>query len=131
MKSYFKNYNVRYAYEQKELPNGKFDRIVIPQIDIIYFSELVNEKIVAPAGFRSDGASVPRIFWNLFPPFHRYLLAAIVHDHLCVQGKSKTSKYSSKQVHKIFHEAMKVLKVPRRTRWPMYTAVKFFGPKWK
>ena len=38
--------------------------------------------ITVPAGFQSDGASVPRFFWRIvFPPGDtRALLAALVHD---------------------------------------------------
>ncbi|WP_442908701.1 DUF1353 domain-containing protein, partial [Hydrogenovibrio sp. 3SP14C1] len=33
-----------------------------------------------PEGFISDGATVPRIFWPIFPPIGRYLKATLVHD---------------------------------------------------
>ena len=40
------------------------------------------ENLTVPAGFRSDGASVPRFFWRLvFPPGDALALrAAILHD---------------------------------------------------
>ena len=40
--------------------------------------------IVIPAGFESDGASVPRIFWRLiFPPTDtRAIRAAVFHDYI-------------------------------------------------
>ena len=40
--------------------------------------------LTIPAGFASDGASVPRFFWRLvFPPGdHKALKAAFVHDFL-------------------------------------------------
>lgn len=39
--------------------------------------------IVIPKGYITDGASVPRIFWSIFPPNKaEYLSAAIVHDYL-------------------------------------------------
>nr|DAV19986.1 MAG TPA: Protein of unknown function (DUF1353) [Caudoviricetes sp.] len=39
--------------------------------------------IVIPRGYITDGASVPRIFWSIFPPNKaEYLSAAIVHDYL-------------------------------------------------
>lgn len=34
------------------------------------------------AGFITDFASVPRIFWNLLPPTGRYARAALLHDKL-------------------------------------------------
>ena len=39
-----------------------------------------------PEGFVTDGASVPRIFWSVFPPVGRYFVAAIVHDYALEQG---------------------------------------------
>ena len=35
-----------------------------------------------PNGFITDFASVPRLFWNIFPPIGNYRNAAIVHDYL-------------------------------------------------
>ena len=46
--------------------------------------DLTVEGITVPAGFASDGASVPRFFWRLvFPPGdQKALKAAFVHDFL-------------------------------------------------
>lgn len=41
-----------------------------------------------PDGFVTDGASVPRALWWLFPPTGRYFLAAVVHDYLLSIGYS-------------------------------------------
>lgn len=41
---------------------------------------------VVPAGFVSDGATVPRILWPIFPPIGRYLKATLVHDYYLQQG---------------------------------------------
>lgn len=38
--------------------------------------------VIVPKGFKTDLASVPRIFWRAFPPFGEYSQAAIVHDYL-------------------------------------------------
>lgn len=39
--------------------------------------------ITVPAGFETDGASVPRLLWCLFPPFGGdYDEAAVLHDYL-------------------------------------------------
>lgn len=42
--------------------------------------------VVVPAGFVTDGASVPRPLWPLFPPTGRYFAAAVVHDWLLSNG---------------------------------------------
>lgn len=36
--------------------------------------------IIIPAGFETDGASVPRLLWFLMPPFGVLLKGAILHD---------------------------------------------------
>ncbi len=47
-----------------------------------YESDLLGRRIVIPKGFRTDGASVPRLFWNIIPPWGRYGMAAVIHDYL-------------------------------------------------
>lgn len=40
--------------------------------------------VTVPAGYMSDGASVPRILWPLLPPWgDRATRAAILHDFIC------------------------------------------------
>ena len=44
----------------------------------------VKKLFVIPAGYKSNGANIPRLFWWLIPPFKpKYLPAVIVHDYLC------------------------------------------------
>ena len=38
--------------------------------------------VTAPAGYETDGASVPRAVWWLLPPFGSYREAAVIHDYL-------------------------------------------------
>jgi hypothetical protein len=45
-----------------------------------------------PAGFIFDGASTPRIFWSILPPFKDVKVAACIHDYLCTQAKSKADR---------------------------------------
>lgn len=40
------------------------------------------EEVMAPVGFVTDLASIPRIFWSLLRPDGNYAYAAIVHDYL-------------------------------------------------
>ena len=86
-----------------------------------------NRWVYVPEGYLTDGASVPRLFWNLVPPWGVYGQAAIVHDYLCeflsitVDGMSQN--ITRKQADRIFLEAMKVLEVPAYLRYPMFYAV--------
>lgn len=42
------------------------------------------ETIKIPAGYKTNGANVPRIFWSIFPPNSpEYLSAVVAHDYLC------------------------------------------------
>jgi hypothetical protein len=90
-----------------------------------YQSDLLNDAgnpflVRVPKGFVTDLASIPRIFRFFFVKNGRHRAAAIPHDYLCRLGK----KVSRVTADKIFLEAMKVLGVPRRRRWPMYWAVR-------
>lgn len=93
-----------------------------------YVTSLVPDSplITVPAGFPSDGASVPRIFWGIFPPSGQYTMAAVLHDFLC-----DYKVFDSRTSHRIFAEALKDLGVPRRVRYPMASAVRIGGPRWK
>ncbi len=64
------------------LENGKEYRIL--EEFIYYRSEQKDIKIVVEKGFITDFASVPRIFWSIFPPFGVYTKSAVLHDRLCV-----------------------------------------------
>ena len=75
-----------------------------------------------PAGFQTDFASIPRIFWNILPPIGPYAQAAVVHDYLYQQGfvDRKTAELT-------FLEIMKNDGVNCFVRYLMYAAVRVFG----
>jgi hypothetical protein len=79
--------------------------------------------VVVPAGFVTDFASIPRLFWTLVGhPAGRYAQAAVLHDFL----------YSSRAVprgeaDRIFREAMQVLGVPAWQRWAIWAGVRLGG----
>ena len=74
------------------------------------------------AGFITDFASIPRIFWNILHPTGEYGKAAVIHDWLY-----RTHECSRKQADEIFYEAMTVLGVAWWKRATMYRAVRWFG----
>lgn len=95
--------------------------------------------IDVPKGFVTDLASVPRVIWNLFPPFGKYTEAAIVHDAL-YRGQAKfydcvvaspapfvVEAYTRKDSDEIFLAAMEALGVSAVTRYILYAAVRTFG----
>ena len=107
----------------KETQRGK-ERVLILTEPFRYESDYLGRVVEIPAGFSSDGASVPKALWWMYHPFGRYLKAAVVHDWFCV-----TQKITYKEAAIVFREAMAVCGVNKWRRQKMYWAVKFFGPK--
>ena len=80
-----------------------------------------------PAGYQTDGASVPAIFWSLYPPFTgKYRAAAVIHDYFCY---AKSRRWQA--THQVFYFAMLAAGVEERQAKVMYGAVYFFGPRWE
>jgi len=110
---------------------NKFTRIVTLNRTLHYRSDILGHTIAVPAGFVSDGASVPRALWSIYPPFGKYLEAAVVHDWFCVLGHKGESPIDYKMAAKVFDEAMKVCHVNKWRRFKMYWAVVLGGPKFQ
>ncbi|HAF4828314.1 TPA: DUF1353 domain-containing protein [Salmonella enterica] len=81
-----------------------------------------SDVIEVPAGFVTDLASVPRIFWTFLPPDGKYAKAAIIHDYLY-----DNALRTKREADRIFLDGMTVLGVPRWKRTIMYWAVRLFG----
>ena len=86
-----------------------------------------NAWVTVPAGYLTDGASVPRALWSLIPPWGAYGQAAVVHDLVCeylsvtVDGKPK--RITRAACDDILFEALVVLDVPEVQRQAIYQAV--------
>jgi hypothetical protein len=96
-------------------------------LDIVDYETPEKEIITVPRGFVTDFASIPRVFWNVLPPFGRYTAAAVIHDYLYF-------KQDRERLHAdlIFLWAMQELQVERWKRHSMYQAVRIFGQRpWK
>ncbi len=95
-----------------------------------YYYEVNGYVIHVPKGFVTDLASVPRIFWAVFPPFGRYTPAAIVHDFL--YSEYNNTGINRTLADKIFLFIMKELGVGYFKRQAMYRGVRMFGEMaWK
>lgn len=79
-------------------------------------------KVTVPAGTKTDLASIPRIFWRIFPPTGRYNRAAVVHDFLY-----SVPECSSFLADAIFRECMAQLEVPLWRRVVMYYSVRLYS----
>jgi hypothetical protein len=78
--------------------------------------------VIVPAGFETDFASIPRMFWPLLPHDGPWAQASVVHDYLYERGTC--SRFLADA---IFRDAMAALGVPWYRRVPMYYAVRLFG----
>lgn len=87
-----------------------------------FFSSLGT--VSAPAGFVTDGASIPRVFWNILSPFGDYFGAAVIHDFLY---SPHNTEFSRDEADSIFLEGMNAKGVPFLRRAVIYSAVRAFG----
>ncbi|EDX2760096.1 DUF1353 domain-containing protein [Salmonella enterica subsp. enterica serovar Braenderup] len=87
-----------------------------------YLSDDESDVIEVPAGFVTDLATVPRVFWSVMPPDGKYAKAAIIHDYLY-----DNALRTKKEADLIFLDGMAVLGVPKWKRIVMYLAVRIFG----
>jgi hypothetical protein len=78
--------------------------------------------INVPIKFRTDFASVPRIFWVIISQWGKYGNAAVIHDY-CYWAQTRSRKESDG----IFLEAMGVLGVGWVTKHILYWSVRLFG----
>lgn len=89
-----------------------------------------NRWVDVPEGYLTDGASVPRAFWSLIPPWGVYGQATVVHDLLCeyltIVEDGRPKRITRQQADLILLEAMQVLEVPEVTAKTIYNAVKLY-----
>ena len=101
---------------------GRYATLVLP----LTYAVNSAEDYTVPAGYRTDGATVPRFFWRICPPWTgNYRKAVVLHDWLC-----DTKEIPYQRVHEIFAESMEALEVPIFQRTLMAIAVRRWGPKW-
>lgn len=80
--------------------------------------------ITVPRNFETDGASIPRVFWNILSPFGDYFPAAVIHDFLY---SPYNTEFDRAEADYIFREAMYHLGVPWFRRDLIYAAVRACG----
>ena len=87
--------------------------------------------ITVPAGFESDGASVPRFFWRLvFPPGDSQALrAAIIHDYIY---RKQPEGWGREEADRLFCDILVADGVPKWRARLAYRGVRLFGERsWK
>lgn len=90
--------------------------------DVVYQDR--DGTITIPAGFVTDGATVPRVLSWLYPKYGVYLKAAIVHDYL-LEHVLPRGQITSNRVDEIFKEAMEALDIPKFRQWAMWCGVRW------
>lgn len=78
--------------------------------------------VSVPKGFITDLASIPRVFWNLLPPFGKYTNAAIVHDYLY-----RTHLCSRAMADYVIWQGMRASRVGFAVRLLIWGNVRLFG----
>lgn len=91
-----------FDYEMGELGSGRFIRV--------------------PAGFKTDFASVPQIFWNILPPWGTYGKAAVLHD-----WNYKKQEFGRAFCDAVLLESMEALGVVWWKRFLIYRGVRLGG----
>jgi len=87
-----------------------------------YFNSPSLGWIEVPTGFDTDYASVPRIFWSVYPPDGSYTEAAVVHDFLYDEQPCTRAEADA-----VFMEAMVALGVPWLRRQILHKSVRAGG----
>lgn len=77
--------------------------------------------VKVPGGFVTDGASVPRWAWPIFPPVGRYFAAAVVHDYVLSLGVDWPTANS------IFRRALEELEIAGWRLRLLVAAVRVYG----
>lgn len=83
--------------------------------------------ITVPKGFKTDGASVPRVFWGLFDPFGPWFPAALVHDFLYSRVSDAFGDFNRAIADRVFLDAMTDAGVDSLRRRIIYMAVRVGG----
>jgi hypothetical protein len=107
----------------------KFKRVAVKPFDKYKFEVVEDLKVslncidfTLPKGYTTDGASIPRIFWSLYPPYKpEWLTACVIHDYLCSQAMHAQDKYEAYKLADLaFKESLEYLKVNKITVFIFY-----------
>ena len=108
----------------EERPDGRTWRL----LDELRYRTRRGAVLPVPAGFVTDFASIPRIFWSLVPPLGRYNRGAVLHDWLYRQAaRGGEPDLDRAAADRLLLEAMAESGVPWLTRWIIYLGVRLGG----
>ena len=107
-----------YRLKLEPLPDGESWKLCS---NFGYWSEATGMVLIVK-GFITDLASIPRLFWSVFPPFGKYTDAAVLHDFLY-----RTQTLPRAIADGALMDGMKLCGVNWITRQTIYRAVRAFG----
>lgn len=118
--------SIRYAHKASDLYNRDFYYLSEPFVyHIEDYPSMIKVKV--PAGFLTDGASIPRPLWLWASPIGRHAQSAILHDYLCeylsVEVDGTPTPITRLQADRIFRESLLVLGVSKTRANIMYAGV--------
>lgn len=128
----FERFNAKLGIQYSDYASKKLkkDYWVVKKGFIYYLDDSFTSYVYVPKGYLTDGASVPRMFWNIIPPWGSYGQACVLHDYLCEHyyyfDGLNSFTLDRKNVNKIFNDAMKVAEVPTGKRKLIYAGVEAY-----
>jgi hypothetical protein len=93
----------------------------------LVFARAAGECITVPRGFDTDLASVPRLFWRVFPQSGQYNEAAVVHDWLYTHRRIGGRVIDRDEADAVLLEGMCALGCGWLQRTLIYRAVRLGG----
>lgn len=91
---------------------------------VVYTDPARGLHLDVPTGYPTDFATIPQFIWWLCPTYGLYTAATILHDHL-ITDVLPTGQITSREVDRVFREAMQSLRVSWPRRWLMWAGVRW------
>ena len=99
--------------------------------DLVFQSVELNGLLIAPRGFQTDLASIPRALWAVFPKEDVYDQAAVIHDgaygHALLTRGQQRVEVVKPVADRLFYEAMLACGFGKVRAQLLYRAVSLFG----
>ena len=102
------------------LPNPKIEFISGEQIKLLEDFEF--DRAVVPAGFISDGTSIPRFLHSYVRPFGDGLRAALPHD-----ANYRWQNVTRKEADRLFYRRLKMIGMRTSKAWALWAGVRSGG----
>lgn len=102
-------------------------------LEAFSFTTYIGWTITVPTSFVTDGASVPRLLWPLYPPFGGdYDEAAVIHDYLYAHAERFIVDGDDRHITRseadgVMKEAMQAKGLRRSAIFTIYRAVRIGG----